>query len=203
VDRHTVAGAQVLYVGGYLGLPAVTPEGLADLFGFAKAKGVQTVLDVIVPSTATYRASDVLGLVLPHTDVFLPNADEATLLTGEVEPERQADELLELGCSCAVITMGEMGVLAKSATHTVRAGAFDVDAVDPSGAGDAFDAGFIVGMLNEWSLVKTVKFACALGASATLKSGCTPGVFTMTEALKFIDENDLAVVVEPSSGFVS
>lgn len=196
VDRDLVAQGKVLYVGGYLGLPGLDQVGLADILAFAKVQGAQTVVDVIVSSTAMDRVDDVLRAVLPHTDVFLPNDDEAALLTGERDAERQAEAFLARGCGAAVITMGERGVLAKTATQTVRASAFRVDAVDPSGAGDAFDAGFIIGLLEGWDLPQTVRFACAVGASATMKSGCTPGVFTMAEALAFLEEHELALSVD-------
>ena len=193
VDLDLVAKGKVLYVGGYLGIPRLDQAALVNLLSFAKAQGARTVLDVIVPSTASYDLDDVLGRALPHTDVFLPNDDEAALLTGEKDPEKQAAAFLSKGCSTAVITMGERGVLAKTATQTVRAPAFQVHSVDPSGAGDAFDAGFIMGLLKGWDLVKSVEFACALGASATMKLGCTPGVFTLAEARAFLAENQLAI----------
>jgi len=189
VDLALVARGKVLYVGGYLGLPRLDQRALVQLLSFAKAQGAQTVLDVIVPSTSTYEVDDVLGRALPFTDVFLPNDDEARLLTGERDPERQAEAFLARGCGTAVITMGERGVVAKTATQTIRVPAFEVNAVDPSGAGDAFDAGFIMGLLKGWDLVRSVEFACAIGASATMKPGCTPGVFTMPEALAFLAEN--------------
>ncbi|MDH7485320.1 MAG: sugar kinase [Anaerolineae bacterium] len=195
VDLDLVARGKVLYVGGYLGLPRLDQAALGELFAFARARGVRTVLDVIVPATASFSLDDVLGQVLPLTDVFLPNDDEAALLTGETDPERQAAAFLTLGCGTAVITLGERGVLARTATQTVQAPAFPVHTVDPSGAGDAFDAGFIIGLLEGWDLVRTVEFACAIGASATMKLGCTTGVFTRAEAQAFLAANRLPISV--------
>lgn len=195
VDLDLVARGKVLYVGGYLGLPRLDQAALVSLLSFAKAQGARTVLDVIVPSTASYGLDDALGRALPFTDVFLPNDDEAALLTGERDPEKQAAAFLARGCGTAVITLGERGVLAKTATQTVRAPAFKVNTVDPSGAGDAFDAGFIMGLLEGWDLVKSVEFACAIGASATMKLGCTPGVFTRTEARAFLADHRLDISV--------
>jgi len=190
VDLDLVARGRVLYVGGYLGLPGLDQAALVGLLSFARAQGARTVLDVIVPSTVSYDVDDALGQILPFTDVFLPNDDEAALLTGEKDPERQAAAFLARGCGTVVVTMGERGVLAKTAAQTVRAPAFQVETVDPSGAGDAFDAGFIIGLLKGWGLDETVEFACAIGASATTKLGCTPGVFTMAEARAFLAEHE-------------
>ena len=70
-----------------------------------------------------------------------------------------------------------------------------LEVIDPSGAGDAFDAGFIWGMLQGWDLRRTLEFAAAIGASACLKLGCTPGVFTMDEATAFLEKNKLDIEV--------
>jgi sugar/nucleoside kinase (ribokinase family) len=61
-----------------------------------------------------------------------------------------------------------------------------VDAIDESGAGDAFAAGFIVGLLEGWKLERSVRFASAIGASACTRLGCTDGVFTRAEAEAFL-----------------
>jgi len=65
--------------------------------------------------------------------------------------------------------------------------------VDESGAGDAFAAGFISGLLEKWPLEKTLRFASAVGASCTRALGCTEGVFRFEEALAFIAKHDLAI----------
>ena len=70
-----------------------------------------------------------------------------------------------------------------------------MEVVDPSGSGDAFDAGFIIGMLEGWELARTIEFASAIGASACTQRGCTPGVFTREEAFGFISRRDFNVTV--------
>jgi len=64
------------------------------------------------------------------------------------------------------------------------------------GGGDAFDAGFISGILEGWSLERTLKFASATGSSAVRAMGCTPGVFTREETLNFIKDNELKLRVK-------
>ena len=75
----------------------------------------------------------------------------------------------------------------------LRAPAYSVSCVDESGAGDAFAAGFISGLLEKWPLEKTLRFASAVGASCTRALGCTEGVFRFEEALAFIAKHDLAI----------
>ncbi|MFN8467029.1 MAG: carbohydrate kinase family protein [Caldilineaceae bacterium] len=183
IDRRQVLAAQVLYVGGYMLLPRLQAEALADLFAEARQAGVKTVLDV---AGVTTPAWDDLAQLLPHVDVFLPNHDEACILTGETDPVRQAAALLDLGAGIAGITLGGDGAYICTRTEQIRAGSYAVDVVDPSGGGDAFDAGFIVGMLEGWDLASTVEFASAAGALACTALGCTAGLRTRAETLSFV-----------------
>ena len=193
IDLGLIARAKVLYVGGYLVLPKLDQQALTDLMRFAKQRGLLTVLDVVVPAGGDRAVETHLAQALPHTDVFLPNDDEARLLTGEDDPIAQAECLLSYGCSNVVITMGELGTVAADRGQMLRAPAFCVPVVDPSGAGDAFDAGYIYGMLQGWSLKRRLTFASAMGASACTKLGTTPGVFTRQEADAFLAKNILEV----------
>jgi sugar/nucleoside kinase (ribokinase family) len=194
VDLDLIARAKVLYVGGYLVLPEIDQDSLVKILRHAKECGLQTVLDVIVPTgRGERRVATDLAQALPYVDVFLPNDDEGRLLTGEVDPVAQAECFLGYGCPNVVITMGEHGSLAASQEEMLRAPAFRVEVVDPSGAGDAFDAGYILGLLRGWSLRRTLTFASAIGASACTKLGTTPGVFTMPEAEAFLEQNHLPI----------
>jgi sugar/nucleoside kinase (ribokinase family) len=99
------------------------------------------------------------------------------------------------GCAVA-ITLGRRGVFVRSQGRTFRAGAYPVKAVDESGAGDAFAAGFITGMLEQWSLQQTIRFASAVGGSCTRALGCREGVFRLQEAVDFIAANELKIAIE-------
>jgi len=195
VDLSLVDQARLLYVGGYLLLPRFSQEDLLVLLKRAKAAGVMTVVDVAVPTAggSSYALEHTLAEALPYVDAFLPNDDEAAVITGCEDPEEQARILVEAGCHTVVITMGENGALLRNERGTIHAPRYRVDVVDPSGAGDAFDAGYIVGMLSGWDDERTLRFASALGASACMKLGCTPGQFSMAEAGEFLANHHLRI----------
>jgi len=197
IDLEMIAAAKILYIGGYLVIPRLDQKSLTDILKFAREKGLRTVLDVVVPSEAgeEYRVENTLRQALPYTNVFVPNDDEARLLTGKEKPEEQAETFLNYGCEVAVITQGEKGALLKTRKETIIAPAFKIEVVDHSGAGDAFDAGLIMGMLQNWDWPRTLEFASAVGASACTKLGCTPGVFTMGETMKFLEKNKLPLQI--------
>jgi sugar/nucleoside kinase (ribokinase family) len=191
VDFERSSAARVLYVGGYLLLPGLAGGDLARLFAHARSRGALTVLDVAGVRPGTGLAP--LAEVLPHTDVFLPNGDEAFALTGEQDPARQAAIFVGCGAGLAAVTLGGEGSVVCTADECLGAAAFPVDVVDPSGGGDAFDAGFIAGLLEGWDLRRTLAFASAVGASACTRLGCTDGVFTRAEADAFVAAHPLAI----------
>ena len=191
--RRWTAGTRVLYVGGYLILPGLDPASLADRFAKARERGITTVLDVACPGPADYLSQ--LEPVLPVTDVFLPNSDEACLiLGGEADAVRQAEAFRSLGAGRVVITKGEHGAISLSAANRLRLGVYPVEYVDGTGSGDAFDAGYIAGLVSGLDESGCLRLASALGASCVRAVGTTAGIFAdRAEADRFVAEHDLPV----------
>lgn len=186
-------GARALYVGGYLVMPEVVQEDLADLFRSAQEEGLRTFLDVVVPHGDRSLSMDQLTRVLPYVDYFLPNDEEARTLTGESDAIRQAERFLRAGCGTAVVTRGTEGTVLLSGTERLEASVYAIDFVDGAGSGDAFAAGFIAGVLEGWEMPRVLRFASAVGASACTRLGCTTGVFTRAEADAFVAAHPLEV----------
>ena len=184
------AGPDVLYVGGYLILPALRQADLAEQLRHARQAGTCTVLDVVTPAGRPQSLDDVAG-VLPEVDYFVPNGDEALALTGLHDPRRQAERLLELGAGTVVVTLGARGLVAASRDETIELPAPRVDFVESSGAGDAFVAGLVFGLLQHWELRRCLELASVLGASACTKLGCVAGVFTRAEAEAYLERHPL------------
>ena len=176
-----VTAPAVLSVGGFLVLPALRQDELAAQLRRAREAGTRVVLDVVAPSEQALSLDDVAG-VLPEVDYFVPNDDEAAALTGASDPHRQAERLLELGAGTVIVTMGEQGLVAAGPDGTIELPAPRVDVVDPSGAGDAFAAGLVYGLLEGWALPRCLEFASVIGARACTRLGCTAGLPTRAEA---------------------
>jgi sugar/nucleoside kinase (ribokinase family) len=180
------AAPDVLYVGGFLVLPALRQDELAAQLRLARQAGTRVVFDVVAPAGRALSLDDVAG-VLPEVDYFVPNDDEAAALTGESDPRRQAERLLELGAGTVIVTLGERGLIAVSRDETFELPAPHVDFVEPSGAGDAFAAGLVYGLLQGWPLRRLLEFASVIGASACTHLGCTAGLLTRAEADAFLE----------------
>jgi sugar/nucleoside kinase (ribokinase family) len=196
-DLDTVLSTcpRVLHIGYFLILPNLDAQALAGRFRRARAAGTLTLLDVATPGPGDYVER--LRVVLPETDIFVPNTDEAELILCESDPVRQARAFREMGAQRVVITMGEKGVVSLSDDLEVRMGVYPIPFVDGSGGGDAFDAGYVVGLLEGLPELECLKLASAVGASCVRAIGTTEGVFTRDEADAFVRSHELAV--EPLS----
>ena len=181
-----VTAPDVLYVGGFLALPALRQDELAAQLRRARQSGTRVVLDVIAPSGRALSPDDVAG-ILPQVDYFVPNDDEAAALTGVRDPHKQVERLLDLGAGTVIVTMGEQGVVAGSPDGVIELPARRVEVVEPSGAGDAFAAGLVFGLLEGFDLPRSLEFAGMVGASACTKLGCTAGLPTRAEADAYLE----------------
>jgi sugar/nucleoside kinase (ribokinase family) len=180
---------KVLYVGGYLLMSRFDHEPFAELFRQARVAGVKTVLDVVLPGPGDHWKR--LEGVLAHTDVFLPNTDEAAIITGLKDPIAQAERFRSAGAGAVCITCGSEGTVLLSDELRVRAGVYPITFVGGTGAGDAFDAGYIAGLLDGQDTLGCLKWGSALGASCVRAIGATESLFGRNELLEFIERNEL------------
>jgi sugar/nucleoside kinase (ribokinase family) len=123
----------------------------------------------------------------------LPNTDEATLILGETDPTRQALAFHDLGARRVVVTRGDRGSIAISDSLRARLGTFPVNYLDGTGGGDAFDAGYIAGLIEGLGELDCLKLASAVGASCVRAVGTTAGIFSRMEARDFIAAHELTV----------
>jgi len=182
---------KVFYLGGLFILPAIRHDEMADLLNYCRQRGIVTVVDVVVP--LGYSGMDAILPLLPHIDYFLPNDDEAQRLTGFPDTDHQLEAFLRQGARTVVVTCGHKGSQAACGGKRWQADAYQVLSIDPSGAGDAFAAGVVSGVLRRWDMSRTLSYAAALGASATTAIGTTDGVFNSAQAEAFIAANLLKI----------
>lgn len=192
IKRDWLESLKVFYLGGLFALPAVEMKELRATLEFCRARNIVTVVDVVVPQSLPSLQE--LKPLLPHIDYFLPNSDEARLITGQDDPRGQLRAFREVGANTVVVTQGKSGVVALARGKYWQCGVFPADDVDPSGSGDAFSAGIIAGFTGGLDMAQTLRFASALGASATRAIGTTDGVFTKSEAEAFIASHQLSVI---------
>jgi sugar/nucleoside kinase (ribokinase family) len=191
VPLERLRQVKVLYVGGYRLMPALDAGGLGELFREARRAGAMTVLDVVFPNEGDHWSH--VAPVLAETDVFLPNHDEARMLTGCADPREQCARFADAGAGTVVITRGGEGTYLWSPQERWRADVYAVPYAGATGAGDAFDAGYIAGLV--WGLDRRgcLTWGSALGASCVRSISATQSVFTRAEAETFIAREPLKI----------
>lgn len=124
-----------------------------------------------------------LKRALRASDVFLPSGHEVTLLTSASdEAEAEAiDEILSSGVSCVVVKRGVEGSTYHDREGSFSVPAFAVEEVDPTGAGDCFDAAFVTSWLRRLAPRDCLEIANAAGARAVTVLGPMEGTSTMAE----------------------
>jgi sugar/nucleoside kinase (ribokinase family) len=172
--------ARHLHVGSCFLQAALLP-GLSVLFTRAHALGLSTSLDPNWDPSGQWRG---FGELLKQSDVFLPNVNEALAITGTPDGESSIKRLGE-SCKVVAIKMGAEGALARCGEESARVLALEVDVVDTVGAGDTFDAGFLYGFLNGWSLEKSLRLAVACGSLSTRSAGGTAAQPALEEAMLY------------------
>ncbi len=126
--------------------------------------------------------------VLEACDIVMPSGEEACMLAGvEGSTEDACRKLLEQGPDIVTLKCGESGSIIYTQDDKLVVPSFEVEEVDPTGAGDCFDAGFVFGLLEGWELEKTARFANAVGALATTRKGPMEGAPTLDQALEFMN----------------
>lgn len=164
-------------------------ETILKILKSARHRGLVTFADM-VPMTAGETIKDIAE-ALSYLDYFLPNREEAAMLTGFQDPDAMADCLLEYGVQNVAVKLGKEGCLIKNKRERYLLPAFPADAVDTTGAGDNFSAGFITAVLDGMELKDCGTFANAAAAVSTESIGAVDGVKNRKQIEAFLKKNIL------------
>ena len=96
---------------------------------------------------------------------------------------------MEKGAKQVVIKLGIKGCYIKTREEALYVPSFKLNAIDTTGAGDSFVAGYITGLVNNWELKKIGRFANAVGAKCVMKVGASSGIENKERILQFMEEN--------------
>jgi len=120
--------------------------------------------------------------------LFMPNEEEITGLF-DMDLHSSIKEALSLGAGLVVVKKGADGCLIASENDIINVDGFNVQCIDPTGAGDTFNAAFMFGYSKGLSLKEVGIFANAVAAISTLKLGPMEGCVNLKEISDFLKEN--------------
>ena len=170
INEEAIKSAKHLHFSSYFLQPGIQP-GLSKLFKTAKDNGLTTSLDIQWDPNEKWNFN--YREVLPFVDVFLPNEQEALLLTRESVLENAIKELTSYA-KYVVVKLGSKGSIAATGNKSVfKQSFYNKDVVDAIGAGDSFNAGFIFKFINGSGIDECQSFGNLAGAINTTAAGGT------------------------------
>jgi len=178
ITADMLARADHLHVSSYYLQRALRPDCRA-LFARARAAGLGTSLDPGF-DPGRHWGSELVD-VLREVDVFLPNEEELLAITG-THDIAAALRALDNGHTRTVVKRGRDGCATLHEGRLLEIPAFAVDALDSTGAGDSFDAGFLHAWLRGMPLRECMRWGSACGSLSTRAVGGTPGQATVDDA---------------------
>lgn len=191
IDEEYIARAKVLHVMG--SSIAVSKSSMEAVYKAVEIAYENNLLVSFDPNLrpellSVEKIREICEPVLSKSKIVLPSGGEACTLTGAKELLEAGKKLLEKGAEIVAIKNGSKGSLIFSEDSVLNVPAFKVEEADPTGAGDMYDAAFIVGYLKKWPLIKIGEFANAVGAIKVTNFGPMEGPKNIDEVYNFIKE---------------
>ncbi|MBI2876375.1 MAG: hypothetical protein HYY20_05795 [Candidatus Tectomicrobia bacterium] len=174
VSRPAVTAGRVLHLDGH------ETEAAIQAARWAREEGIPVVLDIddVRPGTAA---------LIQEVDFLIADQDFPRRFTGYADREAALREIASQGPREVGMTLGAEGAMALSGEGIVYRPGFRVKAVDTTGAGDLFHAGFIYGLLQGWGLAERLAFANAAAALKCRQLGGRSGIPTLEEAYRLLE----------------
>jgi sugar/nucleoside kinase (ribokinase family) len=182
VPESAFQGFQHVHIGAYYLQDGLRP-GIGEIFKAAHRRGLTTSLDPGFDPRQTWDGG--LRETLHETDIIFPNDLELSGLSARPEPEEGLRKL-QTDRTRVVAKLGLQGAMTLEGGQVVRVPAFPIEAVDTTGAGDSFNAGFLHAWLAGEPIVSCLRLGAACGALSTRGLGGTAQQPTREEAEAFM-----------------
>ena len=167
INEADIKSSKILHVEGY------HLEQLKDVcmhaIQLAKKNGIKISLDVSDPGIVERNKELLMRTIKADVDILFANEAEARVLT-QKEPEDALNELSQW-CETVIIKLGDKGSLISHNGEILMINAVKTKAVDTTGAGDAYAAGILYGLINNMPMQDAGKLASALGAKVVSQIG--------------------------------
>ena len=182
VSETVLRSVGIVHVGGAM---KMLDLDLAELMGRAKSFGCLTSLDTDWDIYGNWMR--LLEGALPKIDYLLTNEEEAVELTGKKDPQEAARALLAYGPRAVAVKRGELGAMLATTNGVSEFPAYRVEVLDTTCAGDAFVAGFLLGVGSGRPLEESMRLGNAAGALCTTQVSHR-GVTSLEAVRRLIEE---------------
>jgi len=170
-------------------MPKLDGAPTARILAFARERGVPVTLDLIAIDRPDLL--EVIAPALPYVDYFMPGLDEARMISGLDDRRDVIRFFLDRGVRHTVFKMGADGSSiawrgGNGEIEEIRVPAFASPVVDSTGCGDAYCAGFIVGLLRGWDLLQSARFGTAAAGLVIRGLGSDAGIVDFEQTFEFM-----------------
>lgn len=179
---------KILSIGSLGGSRGLAGKDMAVFLRKIKKKGIMVTADMV--DNLGGGSYEMLKDVMPYIDYFLPSESEIKILFGETSIEEAADILLNLGVKHVVVKLGEKGVFLKERKMQKYLPAYKARAVDTTGAGDHFVAGFNAALSKSMEFEECVRYGMAAASLAVQTTG-TVSVEITDQKVKELMESEM------------
>jgi sugar/nucleoside kinase (ribokinase family) len=173
-NSHNLTEGRAFHFAGYLFYPNLWRKDTASLFKRAGRKGLLVSADPQMSATGQW--SKPFQVILPHLDLLLLDEEEAKKVSKRKRIYEAIKHLRKKGTTMVAVKRGAKGCVVGAGDEMITVRGFQVSPVSTIGAGDAFDAAFIYGLLRKWSVRRTAEFANVVGAISTTEYGCMTAI---------------------------
>src|SRR5690625_1626087 len=191
IQKEVIAQAKYLHVSGITSaLSDNCHETVMHVIELAKKANVKIVFDPNIRQSLWKEEKYIptLKQILKHATYFLPGKDELALLYPGMKEEQIIDEILDDGVEAIIMKNGKLGASYHTRSEDKMIAGFPNDAVkDPVGAGDGFAAGFISGLLENFTLEEAVRRGNLIGSMVTMVHGDCEGLPYREEMTAFLN----------------
>ena len=185
VPVDLIAKADFVHAGGFYLMPKFDGPDTVKTLKLAKSSGAITTMDIL--GVKQEKMAEKIAPCMPYLDYFMPNLEEAGMITGLSDPDEMCKYFLSAGAKNVILKMGERGSLILSSNgERIRVPAFKVKLVDTTGCGDAWSAGFIAGLSLNMSISKAAQLGSACGSLVASGLGSDAGIIDLATTLAFI-----------------
>lgn len=196
LSTEQIRNAKILHVTGITpSLSDSCRETITEAIKLAKQNNTKVSLDpnLRLKLWDIKKAREVLLPLIKEADYFFPGLEEARLLLGdeELSPNQIIDGFLKQGIPNIILKLGKEGCITADQSNRFQVSGYPVVEIDPVGAGDAFCAGYLSGILSEKSPEECADLACAMGALAVTEVGDYNALPTRKEINEFMNKQSI------------
>ncbi|MBQ6222630.1 MAG: carbohydrate kinase family protein [Solobacterium sp.] len=178
---------KVLILGSLFRAPFDDPPVTEAVLRYAHELDIPVFADTKLPNSRPCTLEEI-RTSLPMITYITPNEDEARYYTGKEDPEEMAEVFLQYGVKNVIIKLGGKGCYFRNKEISYSLPAYMIKAVDATGAGDNFLAGFVSELLHGGTVEEALRFANACGAICTTAAGSSAGLKNREQVLEFMKQ---------------